>query len=191
MTTGVLGTGHVFPAASPFDTQTMMFPMVLPLPRDSISLGWGVVCFLAHTGSASMARGLRVGAFPSKVTVPVLVAAAKATPGHANTVTSPAASHNLFPVARTIGSVLIGHLPLLSSGTVPNPYAIGECPQYLPPILPNFHRNLDGAVGAGVRFRANSTLYAFSNARDSASRGSRSGTSACRRMSQPAAATKH
>src|SRR6188508_3163460 len=128
MTTGVLGTGHVLPAGSPFDTHTRMFPMVLPPPRTSISFGWGDVCFLAHTGSASIARGLRAGTFPSKVTVPVIVAAANATPGHTSTVTSPAASHNLFPVARMIGSVLIGHLPLQSSGTVPNPYA-GDSPQ--------------------------------------------------------------
>ena len=86
--------------------------MVLPLPRTSISFGTGAECFLAHTGSASMASGLSVGAFPSKLTVPVTVAAAAATPGHANATTSPAASHNLFPVARTIGSSVIVHAPL-------------------------------------------------------------------------------
>ena len=100
MTTGVLGAGQVFPAGSPFETQTMMFPMVLPLPRTSISFGTGAVCFLAHAGSASMASGLSAGAFPSKVTVPVMVEAASATPGQTDTATSPAASHNLFPVAR-------------------------------------------------------------------------------------------
>src|SRR5262245_48577899 len=120
MTTGALGTGQVLPAGSPFDTHTIMFPMALPLPRTSISLGWGDVCFLAHTGSASIASGLRVGTFPSKVTVPVMVAAANAAPGHTSTVTSPAANHNLLPVARTIRSFLIGHLPLLSLQTLPS-----------------------------------------------------------------------
>ena len=53
----------------------MMFPMVLPVPRTSTSFGAGFPpCFLWHTGSASMASGLRAGAFPSKVTVPVMVA---------------------------------------------------------------------------------------------------------------------
>ena len=85
----------------------MMFPMVLPLPRTSISFGTGAECFLAHTGSASMASGLRVGAFPSKVTVPVMVEAARATPGQNDTATSPAASHNLFPVPRMLGSFVI------------------------------------------------------------------------------------
>ena len=74
--TGVLGAGQVLPAGSPFETQTMMFPMVLPLPSTSASLGTGAVCFLAHAGSASMVSGLRAGAFPSKVTVPVMVDAA-------------------------------------------------------------------------------------------------------------------
>src|SRR5580765_5098571 len=127
MTTGVLGTGHVFPAGSPFETHTMMFPMVLPDPRTSISLATGPECFLPHTGSASMAIGLSAGAFPSKVTVPVTVEAARATPGH-NAATSPAASHNLFPVARTIGSFVIIPLPLSSSQTL----GLGRTLHHLP-----------------------------------------------------------
>src|SRR4029450_3899625 len=98
MTPGVFGAGHVFPAGTPFDTQTMMFPMVLPLPRTSISFGTGAVCFLAHAGSASMASGLSVGTFPSKVTVPVMVEAATATPGHAKPHTTPTATHQLCRV---------------------------------------------------------------------------------------------
>jgi hypothetical protein len=54
-----------------------------------------------------MASGLRVGAFPVKVTVPVIDEAAKATPGQTDIATSPAASHNLFPVARMLGSLVI------------------------------------------------------------------------------------
>ena len=182
-----MGAGQVFPAGSPFETQTMMFPMVLPLPRTSISFGTGAECFLAHTGSASMASGLRAGAFPSKVTVPVMVEAAKATPGQTDTATSPAASHNLFPVPRMLGSLVIANL-------------------VVPIVI------VDAAVGAELRFRADSTPdppsgqlararaldagladrpQTFSNASDSASLGSRSGTSACRRISQLAAATKH
>ena len=90
----------------------MMFPMVLPLPRTSISFGTGAECFLAHAGSASMASGLRGGAFPSKVTVPVTVEAATATPGQTDTdtATSPAASHNLFPVPRMLSSLVIANL---------------------------------------------------------------------------------
>ena len=57
-----------------------------------------------------MASGLRVGAFPSKVMVPVMVEAAKATPGQTNTATSPAASHNLFPVLRMLRSLVIANL---------------------------------------------------------------------------------
>ena len=85
----------------------MTFPMVLPVPRTSISFGTGVGCFLAHTGSASMASGLRTGGFPSKVTVPVMDEAAKATPGQTDNATSPAASRNLFPVPRMLGSLVI------------------------------------------------------------------------------------
>src|SRR5512132_3483657 len=103
MTTGAEGTGQVLPAGSPFETQTMTLPMVLPLPRTSISFGTGPECFLAHAGSASIASGLSAGAFPSKVTVPVTVEAATATPGQNDTAISPAASHDLFPIPRTIG----------------------------------------------------------------------------------------
>src|SRR6478672_11094781 len=84
----------------------MTLPMVLPLPRTSISFGTGAECFLAHTGSASIASGLSVGAFPSKVTVPVMDEAATATPGQNDTVTSAAASHNLFPVPRMLCSLV-------------------------------------------------------------------------------------
>src|SRR5919201_3858491 len=38
-TTGVLGTGQDFPGGNPFESQTMMFPIVLPDPRTSISFG--------------------------------------------------------------------------------------------------------------------------------------------------------
>src|SRR5258708_1461665 len=110
MVTGVWGAGQVFPAGSPFETQTMTFPMVLPLPRTSISFAAGVGCFLAHTGSASMVSGLSVGAFPSKVTVPVIDEAAKATPGHTTIATSPAARHTLFPVTRMLGSLVDANL---------------------------------------------------------------------------------
>jgi len=41
------------------------------------------------------------------LTVPVTVAAAAATPGHTNATTSPAASHIVFPLARTIGPSVI------------------------------------------------------------------------------------
>ncbi len=58
-----------------------------------------------------MASGLSAGAFPSKVTVPVMDEAATATPGQTNTATSPAASHNLFPVPRMLGSLVIANLP--------------------------------------------------------------------------------
>jgi len=53
-----------------------------------------------------MASGLSVGAFPSKVTVPVMDAA-KATPGQTDMATTPTASHNLFPVTRMLGSLII------------------------------------------------------------------------------------
>src|SRR6187402_3604701 len=85
----------------------MMFPMVLPLPRTSLSLATGVVCFLAHAGSASMESGGSLGAVPLKVIVPVTVEAAKAAPGHADTATSQTASHTLFAVARMFDSLVI------------------------------------------------------------------------------------
>ena len=81
--------------------------MVLPVPRTSVSLGTGVVCFLAHAGSAAMASGLSVGAFPAKVMVPVMDEAAKATFGHTDIAKRLAASHNLFPVQRMFGSLVI------------------------------------------------------------------------------------
>src|SRR4051794_2287330 len=84
-----------------------MFPMVLPLPRTSISFGTGAECFLAHTGSASIVSGLRVGAFPSNVTVPVTDDAASATPGHSAIATNPAARHKLG-VLRILVSFVTG-----------------------------------------------------------------------------------
>jgi hypothetical protein len=88
----------------------MMFPMVLPVPRTSASFGAGPECFFAQTGSASMAIGLSTGAFPAKVTVPVMVDAATATPGQPNTAISAAAGHSLFPVPRMLGSLVIVYL---------------------------------------------------------------------------------
>src|SRR5215471_3080086 len=119
MVAGVFGAGKVLPAGTPFDTHTMMFPIVLPVPRTSIGFGTGCPeCFFAHTGSASMARGLSLGAVPAKVTVPVTVDAANATPGQINTATSPVASHNLFTVLSILVSFVIVHLPLSSSQTL-------------------------------------------------------------------------
>jgi hypothetical protein len=85
----------------------MMFPIVLPLPRTSISAGTGFVCFFAHAGSASIASGLRVGTFPSKVTVPFTVDAARATAGHITPPASAAATHNIFAVLRILVSFVI------------------------------------------------------------------------------------
>jgi hypothetical protein len=56
-----------------------------------------------------MVSGLRLGAFPVKVTVPVTDEAATATPGQTDTATSPAASHNLFPILRMLGSLVIAN----------------------------------------------------------------------------------
>jgi hypothetical protein len=60
-----------------------------------------------------MASGLRAGAFPAKVTVPVTDEAAEATPGHTDTATNPAASHNLFPETRILGSLVIAKTSFL------------------------------------------------------------------------------
>src|SRR4051812_3981694 len=105
MTTGVVGAGYVLPAGTPFETQTMTFPIVLPLPRTRASLGTGAECFFAQAGSPSMASGRSVGAFPSNVTVPVMFEAPSAMPGQNAAVTNPAASHSLFPVTRIVGSL--------------------------------------------------------------------------------------
>src|SRR6476646_1973446 len=126
-TTGVVGAGYVFPAGSPFETHTTMFPMVLPFPRASISLGTGPECFLAHAGSASIVSGLRAGAFPSNVTTPVTVEAANATPGEIDNATSPATKHNVFPVQRILGSLI--KLIIANS--------IAPAPSTLSPILVN------------------------------------------------------
>src|SRR3954464_1016964 len=106
MTTGSLGAGYVFPAGTPFDTHTMMLPIVLPLPRASASFATGPECFLAHAGSASIASGLRAGAFPSKVTDPLTVDAANATPGEIDNATSAATNPKVFPVQRILGSLI-------------------------------------------------------------------------------------
>src|SRR5687767_4087951 len=84
-----------------------MFPIVLPGPRTSISLGTGFECFLAHAGSASIASGLRAGTFPANVTVPLMEDAANATPGHTAIATSPAARHKFFAVLRILISFVI------------------------------------------------------------------------------------
>src|SRR5262245_13720473 len=85
----------------------MMFPMVLPVPRTSASFGPGLLpCFLWQTASALMSSGLSAGAVPEKTTVPVMVDAATATLGHNNVATNPAASHNPFPVARMLSSLV-------------------------------------------------------------------------------------
>jgi hypothetical protein len=99
----------------------MMLPMVLPLPRASISLATGPECFLAHAGSASMASGLRAGAFPSKVMVPVIDEAAFDTPGNTTTATRAAAKYMGFPKTRRHGSLVIAkpRIPTLKS-TNPN-----------------------------------------------------------------------
>ncbi len=158
--------------------------MVLPLPRTSISFGTGAECFLAHAGSASMASGLRVGAFPSKVTVPVMDEAARATPGQTDTATSTAASRILFPVPRMLGSLVIA--TLASDITVDVPCAA----LWIGPSVHPAQRLCNPRIASNSTGR-DSRPHAFSNASDSASLGSRSGTSAWRRISQPAAATKH
>jgi hypothetical protein len=61
---------------------------------------------LAHTGSASIESGLRAGGFPSKVTVPFTVEAATAMPGHNDTATIPAATHNRFEDTRTLALII-------------------------------------------------------------------------------------
>ncbi len=57
-----------------------------------------------------MASGLRVGTFPSKVTVPVMVEAAKAMLGQTNNAASPAAIHNPFTLLRMLRSLVIANL---------------------------------------------------------------------------------
>ena len=63
---------------------------------------------------------------------------------------------------------------------------LGHC---LPPIL-DLADSTPGPLSAQAAAAATCPTSTFSNASDSASLGSRSGTSACRRISQPAAATK-
>jgi hypothetical protein len=61
---------------------------------------------LAHAGSASIASGFIPGGFPSKVTVPVTVEAAKAAPGEIDNASSPAMKPTVFPVQRILGSLI-------------------------------------------------------------------------------------
>src|SRR5262245_43639021 len=160
-----------------------MFPMVLPLPRTSASFCAGVVCFFAHTGSASMAMGLRLGGVPAKVTVPVIDEPAPAAPGPIDIATSAVASHNFLPVQRII---IYGSLVIAKPATWSVDAALHlECADCTPgqssvQPVPNL-RNRSGS---------DLSTQTFSKASDSASFGSRSGTSACRRNSQLAAATK-
>src|SRR5262245_37426897 len=107
-----------------------MFPMVLPLPRTSASFGAGVECFLAHAGSASMASGASLGAVPSKVTVPVTVEAAKARFGQTNIATRAVARHNVFPVQRIIGSLVIAN----PATWPPSTPSVRECADCTPPL---------------------------------------------------------
>ena len=57
-----------------------------------------------------MAIGLSFGGVPVKVIVPVTDEAAKATLGQTDNATSPAASRNLFPAPRMLGSLVIAYL---------------------------------------------------------------------------------
>src|SRR5262245_26264184 len=82
----------------------MMFAIVLPGPSTSASLATGVVCFLAHAGSASIAIFGRLGGVPVNVTVPVMVDAANATPGHAAVSIRPAVRDNRVAVLRIVVS---------------------------------------------------------------------------------------
>ena len=109
--------------------------------------------------------------------VPVTVDAATAMPGQPNTVTSPAASHNLFPVKRMLISlVIMGRLYNGLSASV-QPLHAGH--------------DFDAPVSAQLSPASKAVApQMFSKASDSASLGSRSGTSACRRISQLAVATK-
>jgi hypothetical protein len=52
-----------------------------------------------------MGIGFMTGGFPLNVTVPVMDPAANATLGQTDIATSPAASRNLFPVLRMLGSL--------------------------------------------------------------------------------------
>ena len=142
-----------------------------------------------------MASGLRAGAFPSKVTVPVMVEAATATPGQTNTATSPAASHNLFPVPRMLSSLVIANLVSVVTLTLPYPDILQWADSTPDPLSGQPSHSLRRLTLPTLRRRQRRASLigpqTFSNASDSASLGSRSGTSACRRISQLAAATKH
>jgi hypothetical protein len=122
-----------------------------------------------------MESGRSAGAFPSKVTVPVIVEAASATPGQTDTATSTAASRNPYPVPRMLGSFVIANL--VSVVTVDDAYRplCGMGRLYNEPIACATPHNL---VRLPVRGTGPDVPQTFSNASDSASRGSRSGTSA-------------
>jgi hypothetical protein len=76
-----------------------------------------------------MAIGLSTGGFPSKLTVPVMVDAARATPGQNDIATSTAASHNLFPLPHMFNSLVIVHLSLSSSQTTQRVIKRGQSAQ--------------------------------------------------------------
>ena len=144
----------------------MTFPIVCPVPRTSISGCTACpACFLAQTGSASIAIGLSTGGFPSKVIVPVTVEAAVATPGENNTATSPAANHTLVPFFP------VPDPPMRGSLVIANP-PVGAGIRSLRKLYTKLAMRGNGDASARVRFQA------FSNASDSASLGSRIGTSA-------------
>src|SRR5687767_11554570 len=97
----------------------MTLAMALAGPRTSLSLGTGPECFLAHAGSASIVSGLRAGAVPAKVTVPVTdeATASTAAPGLTDIAisptASPAANNKLFPVQRMLSSLEFRFQPKL------------------------------------------------------------------------------
>jgi hypothetical protein len=94
--------------------------MVLPLPRTNISFATGPVCFLAQMGSAVISRGLSTGVFPAKVTVPVMVDWAPATPGQMATAAS-TASRNPNADPRMLGSSFFLYLDFVDYGKPRSP----------------------------------------------------------------------
>ena len=184
--------------------------MVLPLPRTSISFGTGAECFLAQAGSASMASGLRAGSFPvegdgsgdgrggegdarpnrqrdqpSRQPQPVPCPAHARLLGHRET--------SCLSSQSTLSSVYPGIRPTLQRAScLCNPPSRLVIPA-LRAALRRWHGLFAPDDSSALRRGRLAQLDAqtFSKASDSASLGSRSGTSACRRISQLAAATKH
>ena len=127
-----------------------------------------------------------------------MVAAAAAIPGKPNTATSTATSHNLLPVPRMLISLVIA-----TSCRAPRLALRSDYPGKWADFITGF------AIGATLSYRLGAALptaqslprlsaavhrreggpQVFSKASDSANLGSRSGTSACRRISQLAVAT--